>query len=75
MIENLADLGYSPSNMAVETYDWRLSFQALEKRDGTLTSIKNRIELLHKIHGRKVVLTSHSMVRNKRRKGVQLIRF
>uniref|UniRef100_A0A7S3LIG2 Phospholipid:diacylglycerol acyltransferase n=1 Tax=Amphora coffeiformis TaxID=265554 RepID=A0A7S3LIG2_9STRA len=61
IIENLADLGYSPSNMAVETYDWRLGFQAVEKRDGTLTSIKNRIELLHKIHGRKVVLTSHSM--------------
>lgn len=61
IIENLADLGYSPSNMAVETYDWRLGFQALEKRDGTFTSLKNRVELLHKLQGRKVVLTSHSM--------------
>lgn len=57
----MADLGYSPSDMAVEPYDWRLSFQALEERDGYFTTLKHRVEVMHKTQGRKVVLTSHSM--------------
>lgn len=61
IIENMADLGYSPSDMAVEAYDWRLGFQELEERDGYFTSLKHRIEALHKTQDSKVVLTSHSM--------------
>ena len=69
LIENLADLGYTPSDMAVEPYDWRLAFPLLEERDGYLTKLKARIESMHKTAAvdpdtgkkKKVVLTSHSM--------------
>jgi phospholipid:diacylglycerol acyltransferase len=61
LIENLADVGYTPSTMSMEAYDWRLSFPMLEKRDGYLTKLKSKIEDMHKTTGKKVVLTSHSM--------------
>jgi phospholipid:diacylglycerol acyltransferase len=63
MIENLADLGYMPgSNLIVETYDWRLSFDMLERRDVFFTNLQYRIEaIVESQGGRKVVLTSHSM--------------
>ena len=61
IIENLADLGYTPSEMSMEPYDWRLAFPLLEERDGYFTKLKTKIEGLHKTKGKKVVLTSHSM--------------
>jgi phospholipid:diacylglycerol acyltransferase len=61
MIDNLADLGYDASNMMMMPYDWRLSFVALEERDGYLTKLRFNIEAMVKTSGRKVVLTSHSM--------------
>lgn len=61
LIENLADVGYTPSTMHMAPYDWRLSFPMLEKRDGYLTKLKYDIEAMHKTSGKKVVLTSHSM--------------
>jgi len=61
LIENLADLGYTPSSMAMEPYDWRLAFPMLEERDGYFSRLKSTIENMHKTNGRKVVLTSHSM--------------
>lgn len=61
MIENLADVGYDASNMILMPYDWRLSFIALEERDGYLTKLKLNIEAMVKTSGKKVVLTSHSM--------------
>jgi phospholipid:diacylglycerol acyltransferase len=61
MIENLADVGYTPSTMAMMPYDWRLAFPLLEERDGYLTRLKSQIQDMHKVTGRKVVLTSHSM--------------
>lgn len=61
IIENLADVGYDGSNMSMESYDWRLSFSMLEKRDGYLTKLRHKIEAMHKTAGRKVVLTTHSM--------------
>lgn len=61
MIENLADVGYTPNEMAMEPYDWRLAFPMLEERDGYFTRLKNRIETMHKTTGEKAVLTSHSM--------------
>lgn len=61
LLENLADVGYTPSTMAMMPYDWRLAFPILEERDGYLTRLKSQIEDLHRTTGRKVVLTSHSM--------------
>lgn len=61
MIENLADVGYTPSTMAMMPYDWRLAFPLLEERDGYLTRLKSQIQDMHKVAGHKVVLTSHSM--------------
>lgn len=61
LIENLAYIGYDPSTMSMEPYDWRLSFPMLEKRDGYLTKLKLKIEAMRKTNKKKVVLTSHSM--------------
>ena len=61
LIHNLADVGYTPSNMSLEAYDWRLSFPMLEKRDGYLTKLKYKIEAMHKASGKRVVIASHSM--------------
>lgn len=32
LLENLADLGYTPSNMAMMPYDWRIAYPHLEAR-------------------------------------------
>lgn len=61
LIENLADVGYTPSTMAMEPYDWRLAFPVLEERDGYLSRLRSRIEDMHHTTGKKVVLTTHSM--------------
>lgn len=61
LIVNLGDIGYNPSTMTMEPYDWRLSFQMVEKRDGYLTKLKSRIEAMHKTNNMKVVLATHSM--------------
>ena len=61
IIENLADLGYSTSNMVMMPYDWRLEYSLLEARDGYFTQLANSIERLHHVQGRKVVLVTHSM--------------
>lgn len=61
LIVNLGDIGYNPSTMSMEPYDWRLSFPMVEKRDGYLTKLKYKIESMHKASGMKVVLTTHSM--------------
>ena len=61
MVQSLADVGYSPEQLVVESYDWRLSFGALQQRDGYLTHLKHRIEAVVETRGEKVVLVSHSM--------------
>ena len=61
IIENLADVGYTPSNMTVAPYDWRVAFPILESRDGYFTKLQYKIEAMVKTNGKKVVLTSHSM--------------
>jgi len=61
MIQNLAEVGYDPSNMVMQPYDWRLPFHLLEERDGFFTNLKARIEAMHKTSGKKVVLATHSM--------------
>lgn len=61
IIENLASLGYDPTNSFTAAYDWRLSYANLEVRDQYFTRLKSHIEMAHKSSGRKVVLASHSM--------------
>ncbi|KAI0150604.1 Lecithin:cholesterol/phospholipid:diacylglycerol acyltransferase [Xylariaceae sp. FL1272] len=61
IFENLASLGYDPTNSFTAAYDWRLSYQNLEVRDQYFTRLKNYIEFSHGVSGNKVVLASHSM--------------
>lgn len=61
LIENLADLGYDASSMSMMSYDWRLSYPLVEKRDGYFTKLKYQIEAMHKTAGKKVVIAAHSM--------------
>ncbi|KAI0157059.1 LACT-domain-containing protein [Hypoxylon sp. FL1284] len=61
ILENLASLGYDPTNSFTAAYDWRLSYRNLELRDQYFTRLKNSIELAHGFSGHKVVLASHSM--------------
>ena len=61
ILENLASLGYDPTNSFTAAYDWRLSCPNLEVRDQYFTRLKSYIETAHTVAGRKVVLTSHSM--------------
>jgi phospholipid:diacylglycerol acyltransferase len=60
-LENLATIGYDPTNSFTAAYDWRLSYANLEVRDQYFTRLKIFIETAHKISGKKVVLVSHSM--------------
>jgi phospholipid:diacylglycerol acyltransferase len=60
-LENLATIGYDPTNSFTAAYDWRLSYANLEVRDQYFTRLKMYIEMAHKISNKKVVLVSHSM--------------
>lgn len=61
ILENLASIGYDPTNSFTAAYDWRLSFENLEIRDQYFTRLKSYIEAGMAFQNRKVVLTSHSM--------------
>lgn len=61
ILENLATIGYDPTNSYTAAYDWRLSYANLEVRDQYFSRLKAYIELAYKTSGRKVVLVSHSM--------------
>jgi phospholipid:diacylglycerol acyltransferase len=61
ILENLATVGYDPTNAFTAAYDWRLSFRDYEKRDQYFTRLKNHIEVAKHVQGLKVVLLSHSM--------------
>ncbi len=61
ILENLATIGYDPTNAFTAAYDWRMSYQNYEIRDQYFTRLKNHIELGKSISGLKVVLLSHSM--------------
>ncbi|KAI1644946.1 LACT-domain-containing protein [Daldinia loculata] len=61
IVENLASLGYDPTNSFTAAYDWRLTYQNLELRDQYFTRLKSYVELAHEFSGQKVVLVSHSM--------------
>ncbi|KAK3690035.1 Lecithin:cholesterol acyltransferase-domain-containing protein [Podospora appendiculata] len=61
ILENLASLGYDPTNSFTAAYDWRLAYPNLEIRDHYFTRLKSYIETAVHLDGKKVVLTSHSM--------------
>ncbi len=61
ILENLATIGYDPTNAFTAAYDWRLSYMNYEKRDQYFTRLKSHIEIAVKLSKRKVVLLSHSM--------------
>ncbi|RDW68019.1 putative LRO1 [Coleophoma cylindrospora] len=61
ILENLATIGYDPSNSFTAAYDWRLSYANLEVRDQYFTRLKSYIEMAYKVTGKKAVLVSHSM--------------
>lgn len=61
ILENLATIGYDPTNAFTAAYDWRLSYKNLEIRDQYFTRLKSYIETAVKTSDQKVVLISHSM--------------
>lgn len=61
ILENLATIGYDPTNSFTAAYDWRLSYANLEVRDQYFTRLKMYIEMANKVSDKKVVLISHSM--------------
>lgn len=61
ILENLATIGYDPTNAFTAAYDWRMSYMNYEIRDQYFTRLKNHIEVAKKVSGHKAVLLSHSM--------------
>mmetsp|Transcript_65680 Transcript_65680/g.108975 ORF Transcript_65680/g.108975 Transcript_65680/m.108975 type:complete len:690 (-) Transcript_65680:73-2142(-) len=61
MIEALADIGYDLNSMYMASYDWRLSFADLERRDRYFTRLRQQIETLVSMNGRKALVLAHSM--------------
>jgi len=61
VITNLGTIGYDSNNIIFSSYDWRLSPQNLEIRDGFYTELKMSIEKTVKLKKEKVVIITHSM--------------
>lgn len=61
IFENLASIGYDPTNAFTAAYDWRLSYPNLEVRDRYFTKLKSYLEISLETSGTKAVLVSHSM--------------
>jgi hypothetical protein len=62
LIDSLSMLGYSPKNIFMQSYDWHLSLEALESRDGFFSALMHTIESAYNLNGqRKVVLVCHSL--------------
>lgn len=61
ILENLATLGYDPTNAFTAAYDWRLAYANLERRDQYFSRLQRHTELATTTSGEKAVLVSHSM--------------
>ncbi|PVU98837.1 hypothetical protein BB559_001228 [Furculomyces boomerangus] len=61
VIDNLSEIGYDNMLMHMASYDWRLTMDGLEKRDGYFTHLKAHIELSKKTTNQKSIVISHSM--------------
>lgn len=61
LIEALADIGYDYNSMYMASYDWRLAFGDMERRDRYFTRLRQQIETLVSLNDQKVVVVAHSM--------------
>jgi hypothetical protein len=62
LIQWLADnLGYDVSNIVGLPYDWRMSPDKMEARDGFLTLTRRRIEAAVQSNGKPGIMVAHSM--------------
>ena len=61
MISNIAAIGGDSNTIKVASYDWRLDFEGLEKRDLYYTRLQTTIENLFRLTKQKVVVVAHSM--------------
>lgn len=61
ILENLATIGYDPSNAFTAAYDWRMTYLNYEIRDQYFTRLKSHIEVAVQVSDKKAVLLSHSM--------------
>jgi len=61
ILENLATIGYDPTNSFTAAYDWRLSYANLEVRDQYFSRLKMYIEMATRVLNKRVVIVSHSM--------------
>ena len=61
MIESLADVGYDQNSMYMASYDWRLSFEDMERRDWYFTKLMQQIETLVKMNHERAAIVAHSM--------------
>ncbi|KAI7977757.1 hypothetical protein EIK77_009297 [Talaromyces pinophilus] len=61
ILENLATIGYDPTNAFSAAYDWRLSYINLETRDQYFSRLRSHIEMTVSTKGEKITLISHSM--------------
>ena len=62
LIQWLADnLGYDVTSIVALPYDWRLSPDKMESRDGFLTLMRKKIEAAVKINGLPGIMVAHSV--------------
>ncbi|KAJ4352817.1 phospholipid:diacylglycerol acyltransferase [Ascochyta clinopodiicola] len=61
ILENLATIGYDPSNAFTAAFDWRMTYMNYEVRDQYFTRLKSHIEVANHVSDKKAVLLSHSM--------------
>jgi phospholipid:diacylglycerol acyltransferase len=61
ILENLATIGYDPSNAFTAAFDWRMTYLNYEIRDQYFTRLKSHIEVANSVSDKKAVLLSHSM--------------
>lgn len=61
ILENMATIGYDPTNAFSAAYDWRLSYINLEARDQYFSRLKSYIEMMVHVENQKITLVSHSM--------------
>lgn len=61
VLQNLGVVGYDPNKMTTASYDWRLAYLDLERRDKYFSKLKSQVELFYQSTGEKVCLVGHSM--------------
>ena len=61
ILQNLGAIGYEPDTMVTASYDWRLAYLDLERRDQYFSKLKQQIELFYALTGEKSTLVGHSM--------------